>query len=1023
MQNTTFQLRNTLRDQRRHATVFFSDISNSSAHAERLDAEDYAAVLDQFKVIARRVIEQYGGVIARIQGDGVLAVFGHRVSQATDGRSAVQAALALHKQVAQLNVGTPGSFKPMQMHTGIHAGLALLLEGDIERGRIDLVGEVPNTAARLCSMAPTNEIWISAHSLGREASVFKHTTLHQLSLRGREGLLDVHSIAGYEKAQMTEPRSITMHGEQAQTLVGREEPLMQLHMRLKARIAGQTTLAHISGEAGIGKSRLVQRFTRELSQQGHTVLHAHCDNHLGAQPYQVLRHWLHQLLGNPNARAAAQHNLSALVGTQCDDFSALLDMLYTELAASSPPSAKLFSQQSLALLTLLAQRQHLILVIDDWQWVDDASRRLVEQVWSVQLAQMLLLTSRPLEQPEPWLQAGLSLQLEALNEAQSLAAITLWLPHHSPFVAQDIYQLSGGNPLLAQELCYAASMGQSYAANGSGNQIAWINALVASRVDLLPPGEAAVLRACAVLGQGLDVSLLIHLTQQDSAALQTRLEALLEKGFLTYDTAGQLELKHLLTRDAVYATIPLQDRKTLHLRAALGLETKIAHHQALHTSEQLAMHYQAADVHHLAAHHAEQAGNSALALMSLDRARAFYLVTLQALDLLLPHYPELKLRWCRVSERLGQACVFDPLDVSHGLTLFERAAQMAQETGDANALARAHYWLAYVNYGKGQAKKAVLHCEQALKAAEQSQDYKLQTQLQATLGQSLASAGRYAQALPLLRQAIDSKYQQSRPGNSVAIGSAYTLARLGYSLGDLGQFDEAHQAFAQSMHLLGDARHSVKASVLELMCVVYQWQGRWTQAQQAGQAGEDMALQCRSHYLVAMGRALTARAAWAESQCPQALEKLVHAMQWIEKNGGAVSTSLNYGSLVEAHLHQDQVLQARVQAARLFQRARAQDSHGLGQGCRALAKWSSSQGNHPLADHYISLSENAAMQRKSPREQALNLLCRAKMALQSDFKHTTKSHAKDQAMQATAAFSSMGMLWHLEQSETIASQI
>ena len=825
--------------------------------------------------------------------------------------------------------------------------------------------------------------------MGRETNFFRYSVLEQQALKGRSGLLDVLCIEGYDELQNPKPRTLAMQAEQSHSLIGREAHLMQLQDLLKQRITGQTSLAHISGEAGIGKSRLMQRFTGDLSQQGYTVLHARCDNHLGAQPYQVLRHWLRQLLAGSQvqagdvaiARAEAQQSLATLVGTQFDAYSTVLEMLYIGQTPSSTPVAKTFQQQSLALLTLLAQQQNLVLVIDDWQWVDDASRRVVEEVWSTQLAQLLLLTSRPLEQPEPWLQSGMSLQLEALNEVQSLAAIALWLPHHSPFVAQDIYQLSGGNPLLAQELCYAAKTGQSYAAKGSANQIAWINALVASRVDLLPQSEVAVLRACAVLGQGLDVGLLTHITQQDSDVVQIGLGALVEKGFLAYSPAHQLELRHMLTRDAVYATIHLQERKALHLRAAQSLETKIAQQQALHMSEQLAMHYQAAEVHHLAAHHAEQAGNSALALMSLDRARAFYLVTLQALDLLLPHYPELKLRWCRVSERLGQACVFDPLDVSHGLTLFERAAQMAQETGDTNALARAHYWLAYVNYGKGQAKKAVAHCELALQAAERSQDHKLQTQLQATLGQSLASAGRYAQALPLLRQAIDSKHQQSRPGSSVAIGAAYTLGRLGYTLGDLGQFDEAHQAFAQSLHLLGDARHSVKASVLELMCVVYQWQGRWAQAQQSGQAGEEMALQCRSHYLVAMGRALTARAVWAEHQCPQALEKLTSAMQWIERNGGAVSISLNYGSLVEAHLHQGQVPQARAYAARLFQRARAQDSHGLGQGCRALATWASSHGQEHRAEHYLRIADAAANQRGSTRESALNQLCRTELDL------------------------------------------
>jgi class 3 adenylate cyclase/tetratricopeptide (TPR) repeat protein len=978
MQNPSDQTQSATRGQRRHATVFFSDISNSSEHAERLDAESYAAVLAQFKTIARRVIEQHGGSIARLQGDGILAVFGHRLSRETDGRDAVQAALALHEQVAYLNVGTHSTFRPMQMHTGIHAGLVLLLEGDIERGRIDLVGEVPNTAARLCSMAQENQIWISTSCLGREANVFRYTTLQQQTLKGRTGLLDVLCVTGYIGSQASKPRVLAAQAAQVEVLVGREVQLQQLHSLLDTCKLGHTALAHISGEAGVGKSCLTQSFTTKLELSSYTVLHSHCDNHLSAQPHQVVRRWLLQILGHTREDA-----LQSLLIITCDEakaFDAILDMLYSANESDVGKAGRAFSQQSLVLLALLASKKKLVLVIDDWQWVDDASRRVVDQIWNAQFTALLVLTSRPLEQAEPWLESGLSLNLEPLNQAQSLAAIALWLPNHSPFVAQDIYELSGGNPLLAQELCYAASLGQAYT-KGYGNQIAWINALVASRVDTLPTDARFLLHACAVLGQDLDVGLLVHMTQQDSAVLQTLLQALAENGFLTLDKSGHFALKHVLTRDAVYATIHLEERKTLHLRAAQGLEAQAQQLHMLQMNEQLAMHYQAAELHHLSAHHAQVAGNNALALMSLDRARAFYLVTLQALDHLVQFYPEVKLRWCQVSERLGQACVFDPLDVSQGLTLFERAVHMAQEVDNSNALARAHYWLAYVNYGKGQAKKAVLHCEQALQAAMQSQDHKLQTQLQATLGQSLASAGRYSEALPLMQQAIDSKYQQSRPGSSVAIGAAYTLGRLGYTLGDLGRFEEAHQAFAESLRLLGEAKHSVKASVLELMCVVYQWQGLLTEAQQAGQAGEAMALQCRSHYLVAMGRALTARAEWAQNQSPAALEKLETAMQWIEKNGGAVSTSLNYGSLVEAHLHLGQVEQARKHAANLFNRARAQDRHGLGQGCRALAKWAASLAQQERAERYLSLADVAANLRGNPRELALNQLCRAELAL------------------------------------------
>lgn len=124
---------------------------------------------------------------------------------------------------------------------------------------------------------------------------------------------------------------------------------------------------------------------------------------------------------------------------------------------------------------------------------------------------------------------------------------------------------------------------------------------------------------------------------------------------------------------------------------------------------------------------------------------------------------------------------------------------------------------------------------------------------------------------------------------------------MAYTLGDLGQFDEAYAKFDEVPHLLGDKLHSVRASVRELMCVVYLWQGRWAEAQEAGFEGSDIALRCRSRYLTAMGRALGACGAWAMKKTSFASFNLLHeSTQWIDARGGAVSTSLNHGWLVDA---------------------------------------------------------------------------------------------------------------------------
>ena len=115
--------------------------------------------------------------------------------------------------------------------------------------------------------------------------------------------------------------------------------------------------------------------------------------------------------------------------------------------------------------------------------------------------------------------------------------------------------------------------------------------------------------------------------------------------------------------------------------------------------------------------------------MALDRARAQYVTVLRSLDALPALDRTLQVRWCAIAQKLGQTCVFDPLDLGHGLLLFERAAELARATGDENVLARAEYWLGYVNYGKGRPRDAVRYCESALERALRTDDQRLAAQV------------------------------------------------------------------------------------------------------------------------------------------------------------------------------------------------------------------------------------------------------------------------------------------------------
>jgi tetratricopeptide (TPR) repeat protein len=378
-------------------------------------------------------------------------------------------------------------------------------------------------------------------------------------------------------------------------------------------------------------------------------------------------------------------------------------------------------------------------------------------------------------------------------------------------------------------------------------------------------------------------------------------------------------------------------------------------------------------------HFAEVAGDRALALLASDRARDHYIVTLEALGSMGLDTQAQRRRWCLVAQKLGNSCVFDPLAVREHLPLFRRAVKLAHELQDHDLIARAEYWLGYIDYGRGQPASAIRHCEAALYSAQTSGEPRLIAQIQATLGQALAQAGRYARARPLLAQAIDLKRQQSHVGSRVAIGSAYTLSRTAYVLGDLGHFDEAHAHFEQALAMMGGELHPVGGSIYTTVSAVHLWQGRWHAAAQAAQQGVDIALRCRSHYLVAMGRALLGCALWAEGGDTAVLRGLRQTCRDMELGGGAAWMSLIYGWLVEGHCALGDPVHARSEAARLLMRARVEDRHGLAMGCRALARHAIGQGELAAAARYLNRADESASWRGSPREASLNAQVRAQL--------------------------------------------
>ncbi|MEY4748947.1 MAG: hypothetical protein RIQ60_1161 [Pseudomonadota bacterium] len=990
---------------RRILTVLFTDLSDSSRLAEWLEAEEFWTLIEVFRAVAHEVVPRHGGLVARMQGDGLLALFGHPDAREDDGRRAAEAALDMRDELQRRAAATGLAPDLLRVHSGIHAGLVLTQEGDIERGRVDVVGEVVNTAARLCGLAGAGELLASEESLGPHAQHFEATARRRTALRGRSEPLDVLRIGGRRQAM----RRIDASARRGVVpFVGRTEALQWLAGQV-APAGGGVRIACVVGEAGVGKTRLLDEFVAGLETRLHAVLRGGCENYLGAElllPFmQCLRPHADRLTAAPGPdpaddKAARRH----------DDLCQLLAVGAHVLTPGRRAQALVHG------LRLLAGGRTTTLVLDDWQWSDDASRQALQAVVAGLAPLRLVVAERagPTD-ADPTLAAAARLALQPLDAQASARAVAAWLPQVDPFTEQEVVRASGGSPLFIEELCHAVASGQVARGAPTLQGSAWLFSLVASRLARMPGDLMALLQVASVAGMVLPGGLLDGVAGPGS---DRRLrDADLGHGMLQPgDEPGELRFRHGLTRDAVYGTVDLQRRRELHLRVAQWIEATSAAQPGLpQPAEALAHHFLQAGRNEQAASFAEQAGDRALAAMALDRARAHFLVALDAIRQLPMLSRPMALKWCSLAERLGQTCVFDPLDSAHGLDYFDRAAALAAAEGDVNALARAEYWTAYVNYGRGRPRSAVRASEAALQHAQQSGDARLVAQVQATLGQALASAGQSQRALDLLEVAVRSKREHSRPGSGTAIGSAYSLGRMGYTLGDLGRFDEAALRFAEALDLLGEAPHSVGASVRELICAVHLWQGRWQEAFEIGLEGAELAFRCRSRYLTAMGRALAHCGAWALREDEASLRALHDATVWIEERGGAVSTSLNYGWLVEACRRADDRALMRRHAAQLMQRARLQDTHGLAQGCRALARDALARGRPDRADHYLGLAERTAAGRGSMREAAVNQLARAGLALSAG----NVDAARMLAAQAEATFHAMGMSWHAAQAQTL----
>jgi class 3 adenylate cyclase/tetratricopeptide (TPR) repeat protein len=817
--------RSALEGERKQVTVLFADLKGSMELLADRDPEEARQLLDPVLERMMEAVHRYEGTVNQVMGDGIMALFGAPIAHEDHAVRACYAALAMQTAVKQYAAAVQRSHgMPVQIRVGLHAGEVVVrtIGSDLHMD-YTAVGQTTHLAARMEQMALPGSILLTQAVLSLAEGYVQVTPLGPVPVKGIAAPVDVFELVGASgirrRLQATAARGLTR-------FVGRDTELATLIQALERAGAGHGQVAAVVGEAGVGKSRLVYEFVHAHYLQGWRVLESASVSYGKATPYfpvlDLLRRYAHlDEQDDPRTlRAKVTGQLLTLDEALQDAIPPLLALLDALPDASpfltlDPPQRRQRTLTALKRVLLReSQVQPVLVVFEDLHWIDAETQALLDSlVESLPTTRLLLLVNYRPEYQHGWGSKTYYTQLRLdplppasadellhalLGDDPSLASLT-----------QLLIARTEGNPFFLEESVRTlVETGVLAGIPGAYRLVqplqgmpvpATVQAVLAARIDRLPPEDKHLLQTAAVIGTDVPFALLRAIADVPEEALHRGLAHLQAAEFL-YETRlfpeQEYTFTHALTHEVAYGSLLQERRRILHAQIVTALEA-LAPDRAAEQVDRLAHHALRGEVWEKAVLYCQQAGTRAYDRAAFREAVAAFEQALQALAHL-PEHDETRLLALEI--RLA----FDPpltalVEYGRRLAVLGEAEALARALNDRARLGRVLARLARVRRVMGDPDGAMAAAQQALALAVALGDSTLQVQASFELGSVYYTMGDFGRAAELLRRSVEATERESgTPSTDVRIRSQAWLAR---TLSALGAFAEGRRHGEEALRL------------------------------------------------------------------------------------------------------------------------------------------------------------------------------------------------------------------------------